>query len=557
MKHLTLLIIFAASALLSQLSAQPAPRQVDKIPATATIMPLSENWRMDGDIPAHTLTLSIQGLANRDCPRVYLEYPAHWQWEIVRPLITFFEKRHGIKFERLATDDNDAALSRFAKYAKGCVVWDKTVRSSLIVAFTISGIEDLVIVTEDQLPLAARHDLKPVVDLRGKFTGKTDAQIYQWAYDNYYARCSRDYYVVMGGHAGAEMQPGIADFGIRQRAFFSDLSANPRHPEELALLKRILAGQNPASIVLGWHSYGKDTEAQHTTLTSSHGLKMEGLHNLPNVSFTCQIPLTPDFKYKNNHNVKPGKKYTAGNKVYLAAVSTDSMGIGAWTKPGRGEIPYAWQVLVNWSWMNPPALQYFYESKTPGDFFIGGLSGPGYMYPQSIPADKFPALMKDMRALMKKLDLNVLEIMEHTEGHRNFGAANLSREVVDRYYKEFPDIIGFINGYSAAQTFDLRNGQPLISYDYYLAASCPVDDAVADLDELIRLNDKRPYFLLIHVRESNTVEKVKQIIDRLGEKVEVLPLDIFLKMAADKKTYKTRYHQGGGNPETKHKPGDV
>jgi hypothetical protein len=556
MKHITTIITLALFCL-TPLAAQPAPRQVDKAPATATIIPLSENWRMDGDIPAHALTLSIQGLANRDYPRVYLEYPTHWQWEIVRPLITFLEKRHGVKFERLAVDDNDAALSRFAKYAKGCVVWDKAVRSSLIVAFTISGVEDLVIVTGDQLPLAARHGLKPVVDLRGKFTGKTDAQIYQWAYDNYHARCSRDYYVVMGGHAGAEMQPGIADFGIRQRAFFSDLSANPKHPAELALLKRILAGQNPASIVLGWHSYGKDTEAQHTTLTGSYGLKMEGLHNLPNVSFTCQIPLTPDFKYENNHNVKPGKKDVAGNKVYLAAVSTDSMGIGTWTKPGRGEIPYAWQVLGNWSWMNPPALQYFYESKTPNDYFIGGLSGPGYMYPQSVPADKFPALMKDMRALMKKLDLNVLEIMEHTEGHRNFGIANLSREVGDRYYKEFPDIIGFINGYSAAQTFDLRNGQPLISYDYYLAVNCSVDDAVADLDELIRLNDRRPYFLLIHIRESNTVEKVKQIIDRLSEKVEVLPLDIFLKMAADKKTYETRYQQGGGKTETKHKPGDV
>src|SRR5262249_44846273 len=144
-------------------------------------------------------------------------------------------------------------LTRFAKHAKGCVVWDKQVRSSLIVAFTIAGLEDAVVVNEDLLPLATKHGLKPVADLRGQFTGQPDHVIYQWAYDKYHARCSRDYYVVLGGHAGIEMQPGIADFGVQQRAFFTDLSANPKHPEELALLKRILAGQNPASIVLGWH----------------------------------------------------------------------------------------------------------------------------------------------------------------------------------------------------------------------------------------------------------------------------------------------------------------
>jgi len=524
-------------------NAQPVPHRVDKAPASATLIPLSENWRMDGDVPVHALLISLQGLANREYPRLYLEYPKDWQWEIVHPLIGFMERRHGVKFDRLGQDDADAALARFAKYAKGYVVWDKAVRSSLIVAFTISGVEDAVVVNEDLAPLAEKHGLKKLVDLRGQFTGQPDHEIYQWAYDHYWAKCSRDYYVVLGGHAGMEMQPGIADFGIMQRAFFSDLSANPKHPQELALLKKILGGQNPASIVLGWHSYGKDTEGQHTTLVGNYGLKMEGLHNLPNVSFTCQIPLTPDFKYKNSRNVALDAKLKPEKKVYIAAISTDSMGIGTWTKPGRGEIPYGWQVLMNWSWMNPPALQYFYEDKTPNDYFIGGLSGPGYMYPKSIPADKFPALMKDARGLMKQLDLHVLEIMDYSEGNRHVGNTDLTKEVVDRYYHEFPDVIGFINGYGPARTFDLRDGKPMISYDYYLDVRRPIPDASADLEELMQLNPQRPYFLLMHVRERNTVEKVSAILGRLSEQVEVVPLDTFLKLAAGEKTYQTHYQQ--------------
>ena len=524
-------------------AAQPVPHRVDRAPATATLIPLSGNWRMDGDVPVHALLLSLQGLANRDQPRIYLEYPKDWQWEIVHPLIGFLERRHGVKFERLGVDDADAALGRFARHAKGYVVWDRAVRSSLIVAFTIAGVEDALVVSEELVPLAEKHGLKKLADLRGLFTGKSDHEIYQWAFDRYWDRCSRDYYVVLGGHAGIEMQPGIADFGVMQRAFFSDLSANPKHPEELALLRKILGRQHQASIVLGWHSYAKDTEGQHTTLVGNYGLKMEGLHNLPNVSFTCQIPLTPDFKFANNHHIAPAAKLTAQKKVYVCAVATDAMGIGAWTKPGRGKIPYTWQVLMNWGWMNPPALQYFYEDKTPNDYFIGGLSGPGYMYPKSIPADKFPALMKDARGLMAQLDLRVLEIMDYSEGNRHVGNTDLPKEVVDRYYREFPDVLGFINGYGTARTYDLRDGKPLISYDYYLDVRRPVADAAADLEEMIQLNPARPYFLLLHIRESNTIEKVSALLGSLCEPVEVVPLDVFLKLAASAQTYRTHYQQ--------------
>src|SRR5690606_14540758 len=275
-----------------------------------------------------------------------------------------------------------------------------------------------------------------------------------------------------------------------------------------------------ASIVLGWHSYAKDTEGQHTTLVGNYGLMMEGLHNLPNVSFTSQIPLTPDFKFANNHSVRPDETLVAENKVYIAAAATDAMGIGAWTKPGRGEIPYTWQVLMNWVWMNPPALQYFYEDKTPNDYFIGGLSGPGYMYPKAIPADKFPGLAKIGRDLMARLDLRVLEIMDYSEGNRHVGNTDLPKDLVDRYYKSYPDTIGFINGYGSARTFDLRDDRPMISYDYYLGVNRKTDDAIADLKELMSLNSKRPYFLLVHVRESTTIDRVAGIIEGLGENAE-------------------------------------
>jgi hypothetical protein len=191
--------------------------------------------------------------------------------------------------------------------------------------------------------------------------------------------------------------------------------------------------------------------------------------------------------------------------------------------------------------MNPPALQFFYEDKTPNDYFIGGLSGPGYMYPKAIPADKFPPLMKIARELMTTLDLRALEIMDYSEGNRQIGNTDLPKEIVDRYYEQFPNVLGFINGYGTARTFDLRDTRPFLSYDYYLDVTRSTTEAAGDLEELIQLNPMRPYFLLMHVREANTVEKVATILGSLSESVETVPLDVFLKLAAGAKTYRTNF----------------
>ena len=40
---------------------------------------------------------------------------------------------------------------------------------------------------------------------------------------------------------------------------------------------------------------------------------------------------------------------------------------------------------MNWHVAGPAMLEYFYGMATPNDYFVGGLSGPGYMYPKAIP----------------------------------------------------------------------------------------------------------------------------------------------------------------------------
>ena len=53
-------------------------------------------------------------------------------------------------------------------------------------------------------------------------------------------------------------------------------------------------------------------------------------------------------------------------------------------------------------------------------------------------------------------------------------------------------------------------------------------------------NLMRP-FLLLHIRETSEVARVKAILDRLPADYELLPLEIFLKMVGEKPDLENRY----------------
>ncbi len=505
----------------------------------AYYMRLEDDWAMDGKLPQQAFLISLQGLANADGPKMYFIYPEKWDFHYTPGLFDFLQNERYFSFKPLGTPEQ--ALSTFRDQVRAYVVWDKSVRTSLIVAFTVAGLEKAVVVSEELIPMAEKAGLKPVADFRGKFTGQSDAEIYRWAMDQYWDRCNKECIVWLGGEHGNVMKPGVADWGIHKKVFFNDLCANETIPEEYRLTNKLLSEMKPFSMVFGWHSYKKDLEEEWVRLTSSYGLRVEGLHSLPNMSFSSQVPASADFKFKNNHHLAPGKTYKPGKKVYLACIQTDGIGLGAWNQPGRGEIPYAWEVTMNFSWLAPVMLEYFYSQSTPNDYFIGCLGGPGYVYPKAVPKKYLPKMVDMAYELMKDLDLNVFEIMDYSEGVMVEGNSDLTREVVDAFYSGMPGTIGFINGYVQSHTFAVRDKKPLISYDYYLAPDVSEEEVAADLEELAEFNKTRPYFLLIHVREYSNIKRVRSILNRLGAEFEILPLDVFLKMAGEQPTFVERY----------------
>jgi len=505
----------------------------------AWVMYPEDKWTIGEGLENQAFLISLQGNANRLAPRLYFVYPKGWNFNYTPPVLDYYRDRKFYSFRRLNTLEQ--ALQTFRDSVKGYVVWDTRVRTSLIVAFTAAGLEDAVVVDESLLPLVEKAGLKPVEDLRGRFSGWTDAAIYRWARDRYWDLCSRDFIIWLGGEHGRVLKPGVADWGMKNRAFFNDLSTKPADAEEYALADELLGQMKPLAMVMGWHSYKKDLERDHVRLVSRHGLRVEGLHTMPNLSFSCHVPAEPGFIYRNHHNVEPGKTYTPEKRIYIACIQTDGLGIGAWHEPGRGEIPYAWEVIMNYSWLAPAMMEYFYTTATPNDYFIGALSGPGYIYPKAVPKDKLPALIAKAREMMELLDLRVFETMDYSEGATVEGNTELTREVVEAYYAGMPRAIGFVNGYAPSFTFFNKDKRPFISYDYYLSPSRTEEEAVRDLHELAAINARRPYFLLTHVREYSNVARVKSIMDKLGPDFELVPLDLFIRMAGEEPTFAERF----------------
>ncbi|HEX9971561.1 MAG TPA: GxGYxYP domain-containing protein, partial [bacterium] len=315
----------------------------------AYYMRLEDDWAIDGKLPQQAFLISLQGLANSNGPNMYFIYPEKWDFRYTPGLFDFLQNERCYSFKELRTPEQ--ALNTFQDHVNGYVVWDKAVRTSLIVAFTVAGLEQAVVVSEELIPLAEKAGLKPVADFRGKFTGQSDIEIYRWAKEQYWGRCSKEYIVWLGGEHGNIMKPGVADWGIHKKVFFNDLCANETIPEEYQLTNQLLSEMKPFGFAFGWHSYKKDLEEEWVRLTSSYALRVEGLHSLPNMSFSSQVPASYGFKFKNNHNLVPAKAYKPGKKIYISCIQTDGIGLGAWNQPGRGEIPYAWEVSMNYSWL--------------------------------------------------------------------------------------------------------------------------------------------------------------------------------------------------------------
>lgn len=133
--------------------------------------------------------LSLQGLANRQGPVLYLTYPDDWAFSYTPIVRRAWASSFNLTFSNVSSPADALTVPQLRSAASCFVVWDPAVRESLMVALTAGGVDGCLVVTEDLVPVATRAGLAMKTNFVGQFTGKSPVDIYSWSFDHYFANC--------------------------------------------------------------------------------------------------------------------------------------------------------------------------------------------------------------------------------------------------------------------------------------------------------------------------------------------------------------------------------
>ncbi len=132
------------------------------------------------------LFASVQGIVNKDGAHIFLRYDdADDKWQ------EYYSSRYGLKFVSLS--DPYQLLTIFADKIKGYVVWDYNMLDGFNVAATLSGLNDWIVVSVYLEERIKALGIPKKEDLTQKFNGMTKAQVYDWAFENYWDQCNKKF----------------------------------------------------------------------------------------------------------------------------------------------------------------------------------------------------------------------------------------------------------------------------------------------------------------------------------------------------------------------------
>ena len=78
--------------------------------------------------------------------------------------------------------------------------------------------------------------------------------------------------------------------------------------------------------------------------------------------------------------------------------------IGAWDSPKRGKFPLGWEIQPLLYDLAPGILQYYFESASEMDEFLGSCSGIGYIHPDIFPRDLLQQYLQISNEYVGKVD---------------------------------------------------------------------------------------------------------------------------------------------------------
>lgn len=337
---------------------------------------MSEQYRLVTDVPSgqeRLLYVTLQGIANREQPRLYLlgeqETDGHW--------VDWYEK-YGLEPQKSPLDD---VLEEFLPETNGAyVLGQQDIDWEVPLAVTLAGLHDRLIITPEQVDLVEKQggNVEPLPV--PKFQTRIEAMA--WAFSHLRPDTNPN---LLHSNAWPRQTHNIdiTDWIVAKRGFSFRLTTHPvSDPGERELLGEIYDNSPMYSHVLGWHL--ADGETSIVQYASEYGLVPFCMTRNLNFSFHQHVEARGNFQQTAASDPPPLEK----DRCYLTFVFSDGdaphsmvdLQKRQWKKPERGNFPFGWAIPPQMLTFGPAMLEYFYETLTDRDELLCGPSGLGYNY---------------------------------------------------------------------------------------------------------------------------------------------------------------------------------
>lgn len=448
------------------------------------------------DEATRLLALSLQGIVNREKPRIYVLWESKDEFgNPSEEWLKYYESKRWISYVNVSLY---SAIKKYANDTDGFVVYDPDFRHTINIATTMAGLNNTLIVHPDFISQLESIGIELKEDLRGRWNDKYEA--YGWQLENLFPHCNKE---IIASAMPVEdpfthrfvlgVQRPIRDYVIMHRAAAVDLVPSKRFERDYELLEKYYRQMNLFAVALGY-PYPYIFERPHVELASKYGL-VTVLAASTSIDFSIHSQMPAEKIYKQDHRTNISLDE---NKVYISFAMSD-LGLntmhdryyGAWDDPRRGGLPVSWWLDGIVKDFCPGIVQYYYETKTTNDFFYGAHVG-GRIRPSDFP--DLEEYLGRGKKYLEDCDLN-------TVGFSNHGEYDYS--VFENYSKVLDNCIGFFYGWPQHEferegDWFIVNGKPWVFTAVGIWEK-DVGKAVEEISSFIEQHDERPLFMTVLV----------------------------------------------------------
>ena len=387
------------------------------------------------DTMAALTLVGMQGIINRNGPKVYLNWISHGN-ENSSDFWLQLLSRH-VNVVKKDLDGLGAIQFLYQLYGSefaGAVVYDPDVPDTINVATMIAGLDNLVMLAPQQLNAPGIPKFSSVTDLRELVTAQGwdntengTYRLYQWVYNNLWPRLEHRIICEMSPGpptSGEIAEGGFIPLGLAARDYLVALRLpvlwlSPTKEPQASLLTKFLADAPSPIPIIG--VFGSQ-EAESVALYSHHGDWEAAIarDNFPlsGGDLTVLSGVRPALiQYKPDINTD-SLFATLGNRSVITIWNSDGDNL-------QYQLDRGFHGLINWVWedvqghkfgwsINPtlaelaPLVWNYYMESSREVSFVSALSGAGFMFPNLMNNTQLKAYLEHTALYMNETGLRSL-----------------------------------------------------------------------------------------------------------------------------------------------------